>query len=363
MGLDVFREYFAGHADQFVLIGGTAATLATEEAGLEFRATKDLDIVLHIEALSPAFGEVFWSFVEAGGYEFRRASETGRPIFNRFQKPSDKRFPIMLELFFRAPNGIKLAELRRFQSTRPWRAFPRSCSTMRTTTSCSQVAEKSMSCRGWARTGHQEYPQARERRATPVAIASAGRSHTRGREKRVGSESLRGSHRGRSFDRSEIRQDLQQRRRACRTYRADVPVESTPRSRAVTLLSRTIRLGFRPPRRHGSARRDRAPATRARMRRANLERALPAGDLRDERRRFHPYDRKRVVAATPRQFPLGRRVGSFIRFASSTLRQSIPRARGAPRRSSPRSPDPSARLRGRCPPAGRRARRRRRVPT
>ena len=55
-GLDVFREYFARHADQFVLIGGTAATLAMEEAGLEFRATKDLDIVLHIEALNSAFG-------------------------------------------------------------------------------------------------------------------------------------------------------------------------------------------------------------------------------------------------------------------------------------------------------------------
>ena len=65
-GLDVFRQYFAGHADQFVLIGGTAATLAMEEAGLEFRATKDLDIVLHIEALKPEFAAVFWNFVEAG---------------------------------------------------------------------------------------------------------------------------------------------------------------------------------------------------------------------------------------------------------------------------------------------------------
>lgn len=52
-GLDVFREHFAAHAGQFVLIGGTAATLAMESAGLEFRATKDLDIVLHIEALNP----------------------------------------------------------------------------------------------------------------------------------------------------------------------------------------------------------------------------------------------------------------------------------------------------------------------
>lgn len=52
-GLDVFRGHFAGYEDQYVLIGGTAATLAMAEAGLEFRATKDLDIVLHIEALIP----------------------------------------------------------------------------------------------------------------------------------------------------------------------------------------------------------------------------------------------------------------------------------------------------------------------
>jgi hypothetical protein len=109
-GLDVFREYFAGHADQFVLIGGTAATLAMEEAGLEFRATKDLDIVLHIEAFSPSFGEVFWSFVEAGGYEIRQSSDTGKPVFYRFQKPADERFPVMLELFCRAPEGVNLAE-------------------------------------------------------------------------------------------------------------------------------------------------------------------------------------------------------------------------------------------------------------
>jgi hypothetical protein len=109
-GLEVFREYFAAHTDKFVLIGGTAATLAMEEAGLEFRATKDLDIVLHIEALSPAFGEVFWSFIEAGRYEIRQASDTGKPVFYRFQKPADERFPVMLELFCRAPDGIKLAE-------------------------------------------------------------------------------------------------------------------------------------------------------------------------------------------------------------------------------------------------------------
>jgi hypothetical protein len=109
-GLDVFRAHFAGYADQFVLIGGTAASLAMEAAGLEFRATKDLDIVLHIEALSPSFGAVFWRFIEVGRYEIRQASDTGKPVFYRFQKPAVERFPAMLELFCRAPDGIKLAE-------------------------------------------------------------------------------------------------------------------------------------------------------------------------------------------------------------------------------------------------------------
>ena len=109
-GLDLFREYFAGHTDQFVLIGGTAATLAMEEVGLEFRATKDLDIVLHVEALRPEFSEAFWNFIEAGRYEIRQASDTGKPVLYRFQKPADERFPAMLELFCRAPDGIKLAE-------------------------------------------------------------------------------------------------------------------------------------------------------------------------------------------------------------------------------------------------------------
>jgi hypothetical protein len=109
-GLDVFQRWFAEHGDQYVLIGGTAATLAMEEAGLEFRATKDLDVVLHVEALTPQFGQTFWRFIQAGGYAIRQASETGKPIFYRFQKPSDASFPAMVELFARTPDGLEIAE-------------------------------------------------------------------------------------------------------------------------------------------------------------------------------------------------------------------------------------------------------------
>jgi hypothetical protein len=107
-GLDLFRQFFAAHADQYVLIGGTAATLAMEGAGLAFRATKDLDVVLHIEALNAKFGETFWRFIDAGKYEIRQASAADKRVFYRFQKPEDQNYPAMLELFCRAPDGISL---------------------------------------------------------------------------------------------------------------------------------------------------------------------------------------------------------------------------------------------------------------
>jgi hypothetical protein len=80
-----------------------------DEAGLEFRSTKDLDMVLHVEAMSAGFGQALWSFVEEGGYKIRESS-SGKPTFYRFEKPSDDKFPVMLELFSRAPGGLKLSD-------------------------------------------------------------------------------------------------------------------------------------------------------------------------------------------------------------------------------------------------------------
>lgn len=106
-GLDIFRQHFAGFADRYVLIGGVAAALAMNEADLPFRATKDLDLVLIVEALDASFGEHFWRFIEAGGYEIRQKSD-GQPQFYRFQKPTNPSYPVMLELFSRAPDGLQL---------------------------------------------------------------------------------------------------------------------------------------------------------------------------------------------------------------------------------------------------------------
>ena len=143
-GIDKFKERFAGHDGEYVLIGGGACDLLFGEAGQDFRATKDLDLVLLVEALTPEFGQVFWDFVKEGGYENRQKSG-GKPQFYRFSKQEDPAFPAMLELFARTDVGLRDAE-----STTRSPAFRRSCST-RNTTGCSSKTGRrpaaSPSCR------------------------------------------------------------------------------------------------------------------------------------------------------------------------------------------------------------------------
>jgi len=106
-GLDKFKEYFGDYTNQYVFIGGTACDILMDELGAQFRATKDLDMVLIIEALVPSFGETFWKFIEDGGYRHRDKS-TGENQFYRFAEPSDSTFPKMIELFSRHPSNLEL---------------------------------------------------------------------------------------------------------------------------------------------------------------------------------------------------------------------------------------------------------------
>ncbi|AGZ38062.1 hypothetical protein CMV24_18975 [Pseudomonas plecoglossicida] len=108
-GLDIFGRHFRDFRDSYVLIGGVASALAMEDAGESFRATKDLDIVLVIEALDSHFVNRFWEFIKAGGYEIKQRGGD-RPVFYRFQNPADETYPVMIELFSRAPDGLEHEE-------------------------------------------------------------------------------------------------------------------------------------------------------------------------------------------------------------------------------------------------------------
>lgn len=108
-GLESFKKHFATYSDKYVLIGGTACSLIMDDVGLDFRATKDLDIVLCIEALDAQFVSAFWDFIREGGYSNYQSS-TGKAIFYRFSSPKHKGFPAMLELFSRLPEHVFLRE-------------------------------------------------------------------------------------------------------------------------------------------------------------------------------------------------------------------------------------------------------------
>jgi hypothetical protein len=115
-GLERFRDHFSAYGDRFVLIGGAAVDMLMDRAGIDFRVTKDLDVVLLVESLDAEFGAAFWEFVRDGGYEHRHKS-TGRPCFYRFHSPAQDDFPYMIELFARrdglieSPGGVVIGRL------------------------------------------------------------------------------------------------------------------------------------------------------------------------------------------------------------------------------------------------------------
>lgn len=106
VGMDLFTEHFQSHTNQYVLIGGGACDRHFEKAGLPFRATKDLDIIVIVEALTPEFVNHFWEFIKAGEYAI--AQKGDKKQFYRFEKPQANGYPRMLELFCRKPDAIAI---------------------------------------------------------------------------------------------------------------------------------------------------------------------------------------------------------------------------------------------------------------
>ena len=102
-GLYKFRDFFQAYTDKYVLIGGSACSIVFDEIGEDFRATKDLDMVLIVENINEEFGRAFWDFIKAANYN---GIETGveQSQFYRFKNPEDTSYPKMIELFSRKPN-------------------------------------------------------------------------------------------------------------------------------------------------------------------------------------------------------------------------------------------------------------------
>lgn len=102
VGLERWKEYFKEYEDKYVLIGGAACNIWEEEVNINPRATKDLDVVLIVEALTVDFGKRLWDFIKDANYANRnKGGNTYKHEYYRFMNPKDKSYPKQIELFAR----------------------------------------------------------------------------------------------------------------------------------------------------------------------------------------------------------------------------------------------------------------------
>jgi hypothetical protein len=109
IGLDIFKKYFAAFPGNYLIIGGTARDIIIEDAGFIPKGTRDIDMVLVVEALTAEFVMQFWQFVQDGSYEHQEKS-SGKHQYYRFYNPQNQEFPFMIELFSRKPDAVLLNE-------------------------------------------------------------------------------------------------------------------------------------------------------------------------------------------------------------------------------------------------------------
>lgn len=99
-GIASFRKFFGDFTDAFVLLGGVACNEWFTEAVLEFRLTRDIDMVLLLEARSEEFFIHFLEYLHRGGYSRWERADGVKTSF-RFVNPVTSDFPYMIELLAR----------------------------------------------------------------------------------------------------------------------------------------------------------------------------------------------------------------------------------------------------------------------
>jgi hypothetical protein len=106
-GLDKFREAFADFADNYVIIGGTACDITMTNTVVRPRATHDIDMIVIVENMTPAYAERFWQFIREAGYRpEKRKQEVGEPTKYEMYRFLDGKagYPEMIELLSKHPD-------------------------------------------------------------------------------------------------------------------------------------------------------------------------------------------------------------------------------------------------------------------
>ena len=95
---DTFASFFDKYSNHYFLIGGFATAAHFARYGLEFRATKDFDVVLvaNLDG-DEGFAKQIEKLIQSGGYENHYTN--GKKTAYRFESPKSSAFPKILEFF------------------------------------------------------------------------------------------------------------------------------------------------------------------------------------------------------------------------------------------------------------------------
>ena len=104
-GFDHSCDYLKGFEAHYVIIGGGAASILMDDEGLEFRATKDVDLV--VLARSKDLNARILAYVNDGGYNSKESTDKA-PRYYRFKNPTKAECPKMIEIFSRNELGLEL---------------------------------------------------------------------------------------------------------------------------------------------------------------------------------------------------------------------------------------------------------------
>lgn len=109
IGLEKFREAFARHSENYIIIGGTACEIVMSGTAVRPRATHDIDMIVVVERMTPEFGRSFWNFISEGGYrpERYRSSDSEGVKYQLYRFVNGKQgYPEMIELLSRHPDVL-----------------------------------------------------------------------------------------------------------------------------------------------------------------------------------------------------------------------------------------------------------------
>jgi len=99
VGMDLFCDKLRGFEDCYTVIGGAACDILMSEVNIDFRVTKDIDMILILEDKRVEFGKAFWEFIKEGDYKCGWKNSDNMHFY-RFTEPKIG-YPVMIELFSR----------------------------------------------------------------------------------------------------------------------------------------------------------------------------------------------------------------------------------------------------------------------